>query len=367
MKKLLLKSDWSKDELESMDSYYSDDNISELMEVDNNTIIKFINACENLLGYCISKINLNFYLLEESFDATWMFDINNLDYYDKLIELTNYFSFNDSSLAYFIGDYFKNNNDNFNALKYYNLVFKKGFNLCNDNYYDSLVNYLDLLNTNPCEILKELISSSPIDNEYSVDFINTYLLLIINLEKYSDEYLNYINDAIKIAIPVVRKHQEFTKDSSSISDTDEERDLCELLSLKLEYYVEKRNYTKAFNIYNQLTEEIGKSDCMRYYHARNKYYQQMLEYMSYDYPELKFFEDIGYYKFKVICNASLNLNDYITLEKNDGMTFKFKIIYIYEDEYTIVPILPLLGEGGRMTLRLLMEDNNIYLKNILSH
>ena len=86
----------------------------------------------------------------------------------------------------------------------------------------------------------------------------------------------------------------------------------------MEYYLNKKDYINTFELYKQLTEEIGRSDCTRYYHARQKYYNKMLQDMSIYYPELKFFEDIGYYKFKLLHNSDdIKIGQEITLEKED--------------------------------------------------
>ena len=42
---------------------------------------------------------------------------------------------------------------------------------------------------------------------------------------------------------------------------------------------------------------------------------------------------------------------------------KFKIINIYENSITLVPILPLLGEGGLVFLCIDLEDDKIILKH----
>jgi hypothetical protein len=65
MKNLLIKENYNKEELEKLDSYY-DNNLSELLEVDNNVIIRFIESCEEVLGYSLTKIELEYYLLNES-------------------------------------------------------------------------------------------------------------------------------------------------------------------------------------------------------------------------------------------------------------------------------------------------------------
>lgn len=369
MEDLLKKEALSEEELRKLDYYYDRDKIEELLKFDNEIIITFIKKCEEVLGYSLCKLELDYYLSMETSDAKICFDIEKLDYYNKILELINRLSLFDCGLAYSIGDYFVETNNKEQALKYYKNVFKKGFDLCNSNYFDSLVKYLKLLNKKPIEELKELIANSPRDGKYSLDFIDTYLLLIINLEKFSDEYLIYINEALKVALPVVRKYQSSNKGRKFFSDTDEERDLCELVALKLEYYVEKKDYLKAYEMYKELTYEIGRSDCTRYYHARDKYYRDMLRYMSNEYPELKFFEDIGYYKFKVLgSDKQFKVDQEIMLEKEDGLTFKFKVVRTYDnDEVVIAPILPLLGEGGFILTEVIVENECVYLQNRFSN
>lgn len=369
MREMLKKTNLTKKELEELDNYFLNGKIYELDFVDNEIIIRFIENCEKILGYSLCKIELREHLSSKALIIKDLFLEKNLDSYNKIIELIDYFSFYDWGLKYSIGDYLQREGKKEKAIEYYKKAFKKGFDLCDENYYDSLERYLTLLNKNPSEELKELIANTPKDGKYSLDFINTYLLLIVNLEKFSDEYLYYINEGIKVAKIVVKELQKYTRNRNSFSDTDEERDLCELITLKMEYYVEKKDYIKAFDLYKSLTDEIGKSDCTRYYHARDRYYLQMLKYMSEDYPELKFFDDIGYYEFKVISEEkTFKINQEIILQKENGMTFKFKITNIYEKEdITIVPLLPLIGEGGKIFTCLNEKDDGLYLKNVLSH
>ena len=93
----------------------------------------------------------------------------------------------------------------------------------------------------------------------------------------------------------------------------------------------------------------------------------MLKDMSEEYPEVKFLEEIGYAKFKVLETFdNIKLDNEITLEKEDSSQLKFKIVDIYENEIIIVPVLPLLGFGGRVFTELSIENGNAYLKNILS-
>lgn len=365
---LIKKENLNKEELEKLDEYFYN-HIDELLTLSNNVIINFIESCENIIGYSLSKRELRYELSNETIALSLIFDESELDSYLKNFELIQAFDVEDYELGHSLGDYYLEKNDKEKAMYYYGKTFKEGFNLCHENYFYALERYLDLLGDNSINLLKKLIKSSPRDEEYSLNFIDTYLLLIVRLEKYSDEYLHYINEGIKVAIPVVREHQKYSQNRTTFSDTDEERDLCELLALKMEYYVHKDDYINAYKIYKELTIEIGKSDCTRYYHARDLYYRQMLEKMSNTYPELKFFENIGHKKFRIQEKIDqLKLNQIITLEKENGMTFKFKIVNIYEkNDITIVPILPILNEGGRIYTKLSVENDEKYLTNSLNN
>ena len=103
------------------------------------------------------------------------------------------------------------------------------------------------------------------------------MLFINSLNKEDKEYLGYINEAIDVTLPLVREYQSKKPKSDAFSDSDIERNLCELLSLKLEYYVEKNDDKAAARLYDELTEEIQKSDCVRYYHARDRIYYRDAE------------------------------------------------------------------------------------------
>ena len=121
-------------------------------------------------------------------------------------------------------------------------------------------------------------------------------------------------------------------------------------------------------MYKQLTEEIVLSDSTRYYHARSEFYRKMLKYMSEEYPKLKFFENIGYYKFKVLNTKKyIQVNDIIILEKKNGLTFEFKVASILDDEYVIHPILPLIGDGEHIFTKISFEKEDIFLTNMLIH
>ena len=54
MKDLLYKKEWTKEELKKMDIYFFEDHIEELASMDNETIIRFIDACDEIIGHSIA-------------------------------------------------------------------------------------------------------------------------------------------------------------------------------------------------------------------------------------------------------------------------------------------------------------------------
>ena len=364
MKNLLINNIITKEELENLDKYYSEGNIDKLLSFDNQDIIKFIELSEKDLSVSLTKLELEMYLVNLSFEYKVFFNEEDINLYIKILELINYFKFNDAGLAYTLGDYYFNENRKTLALEYYKMIFKKGFDLSNEGYFYSLERYLELLCNREGDVLKEIIRTSP-KKDYSLDFTNVYLLLLSYLDKRSLEYLKCLNEALEITFPLVRACQK-NSDNIIISDSDIERNLCELLSLEMEYYVLKKDYLKAYEIYNILTKEIRLSGCTRYYHARDLHYNQMLESMSEEYPELKFFDNISNKTFKIISDFDvLKPNQQIVLEDENGKTFKFVIINIRDNnDVDIVPMLPLLGIGGFIYTTLIIKNNNKYLKNL---
>lgn len=369
MKELIKKESWTEEELEKLDDYYHE-KFDELMENDSKDIIRFIDTCHDVKSYSMAFMTLHFEATSNTIGFSMLFEEENLDQYLKLYEIIQYYELEDFELGYTLGDYYKEKGDNEKALYYYANQFKEGFDLCHANYYYALCRYLEIYQGDKIKLLEALIKSSPKDGEYSLDFINTYLKLIVNLDKNSEEYINYINEAIEVATPVVREYQKFTVNRKSFSDSDEERDLCELIALKMEYYVNKKDFVKAMEQYHILTYEIGRSDCTRYYHARDKFYLEMLKEMKKDYPELSFFEDLGHAKLRIIEPID-DINDYlnkeITLEKENGQQYKFIINQIYDNWVYCHPNLPLVGKGGNLITDFEIEDGIKYLINQISH
>ena len=207
MKELLVKENLVKEELSLLDEYYSSEHVDELLVVDNKYIVRLIELTEKELGFSLTKTELKSYLLTLTFEYRVFFCEDDINLYIKMLELIYYFSFDDAGLAYLVGVYYFNNNNKTEALKYYKMIFKKGFNLSNEEYFYSLSRYLELLDNNQSEVLKELIDASP-KEEYNIEFIDTYLLLLNYLDKKSEEYLKYIDEALTITTPLVRDYQK---------------------------------------------------------------------------------------------------------------------------------------------------------------
>ena len=365
MKELLKKAGKSAEELEALDSYY-DEHPEELELLDPRDIKTFFDECEEALGYCLSPLQLNFYVSEKTISIEYLFEEDELSEQLVRFELIEALGLDDYGLGYTLAEYYLDKGDKEKALSYYERTFKPGYDLSNHGYFKHLVKYYRLLEKNPKEELMALLAARP-EKSGGKDLIDTYLLLIINLGKDDERYLEYINEAIPYATEVAREIQK--GGHTHFSDSDEERNLCELHALMLEYYVSKRDYHKAFEAYKTLTDEIGRSDCTRYYHARDLYYREMLSDMSESYPELKFFEDFGYAKMKVLGNVTeLKIGELISVKRDNGLEYDFKVIDKYENEDAVlVPILPLLGEGGKVFVAIGEKNGKLYLKNRLSN
>lgn len=362
MEKFVFKEEYTLEQLSDFDIYY-DQHIEELLESDNDEIIKLINYADENLGYSLTRISLEYYISDFTISIQYLFEEEMMETYLKYFDLIDRLNICDYGLGYTLGDYHYRNGDISKALYFYEKTFKPGYDLSHLSYFDSLERYISISVKDPKEILIDLIKNSKHDCGYSLDFTNTYLLLISKLDEKSDDYLYYIDEAIEVAREVAREIQSGNR--SYFSDSDEERDLCELVCLKFIYFVNRKEYLKAWKMYQELTEEIHRSDCTRYYHARDKYYYQMLKDMSEDYPELTFFDDVRFQDFEFVEEVD-DPNNFVKKEvllKNErGEKFKFIIDYIYKGEYVhLVPVLPLLGNGGIMFRQLEKTKNGIKL------
>ena len=353
------------EDLEQVDLYF-DDHIEELLTYGNDDIIKFILDTKQKFGYSLTDLSLGSYLSNETIGIMHLFDENEIDVYLKNIDLINRLNYSDYGLGFTLGDYYLEKGDKENALYHYKNTFKNGYNLNKISYFYSLERYLSLVD-NKVDILVDLIDASIKEKICSIDFAYTYLLLIKNLEMSDSRYIEYIDKAITMITPMVREYQSKCRSRDSLSDSDEERNLCELLSLNFEYLVESKKYIEAYDVYKKLTEEIGLSDCMRYYHFRDKVYWDMISYMKDEHPELCFFDDRHNARYSVVTEID-NINDCVgktLMLKNDkGLTLQFIIKNVYKEKaVTIVPILPIIGEGGLMFTTIVYDDKNIYLES----
>lgn len=361
---LLKKASLTQEEIVNLDKYLGDNIEAMILYLGNNEILRLINLFNDKLEESSFYKNLISHL--EFLDLYAMFiNEDDIDNYLKYYELEKELDYDKSYLGLYIANYYFNEGNKDLALNYYKEIFEENFSLSSPNYYDALVNYLDLLETKPKEKLIELIENSSISKDYSIDLVNTYLLLISNLNITDKGYLRYINKILPYARKLARKIQKENRIDYSLSDSDEERNLCELLCLKFEYYVEKKSYIRAFKIYKELTKEIALSGCLRYYTARDKYYRLMLDYLSNEYEDVKFLTENHGKNLRIIESFNTNnemLNKEINLVNENEETYKFKVIHIYEDEITIVPFLPLIGEGGNIYTVLTEKEGIYYLE-----
>lgn len=363
MLELLSKNNLTKEELEKLDGYLSENVKVMISFLDNEKIIEIINKTQVNLAYSQFLDSLISHLSFEDSFALFI-DEDDISYFEKLYDLEKKLNYDYSSLGLKIASYYEKINKKEKVLSLYKEVFKPGFDLSNYDYFDSLERYLEMIETSSSEVLQDLILNSPLPQDYGNDLVNTYLLLISKIDKSDKKYLNFINKALPYARKLARKVQRRKKEV--FSDSDEERNLCELLCLKFEYFVHKKDYIKAFDLYEKLTKEIGKSDCVRYYHARDKYYKEMIRLMSNEYREVGFLNDISFTTFEILENIKdINelLNKEITLKKEDRSTYKFTVKHIYGNEVVIAPLLPLVGKGGNIYTIFEEKDGHFYLTN----
>ena len=124
MLNLIVKEKLSKEELQQLDNYFFADHLDELLSLDYQIIIRFIKLTEEVLGFSLTKNDLQFSLNLKTFDCKVFFDENDLELYNKILALIEYFEFEDSGLAYVIGDYYYYENDHTTAISYYSKIFK---------------------------------------------------------------------------------------------------------------------------------------------------------------------------------------------------------------------------------------------------
>lgn len=369
MLELLKKQELSDEDIQSLDSYL-DANVEEVLKLESSQVQMLIDKSYDVSGYSLFELTLDRFLFDISLDSTYLFEEDKIEEYDKYLELIQVLKYPYYHLAFSLANHYWDTAKS-KAMEYYESTFIPGFDLGQYDYFNHLEKYLLELNQNPSQFLIDLIENwDDGSDKYSYDVIKTFLLLIINLDKNEQIYLDYINKAIPYASDLVLAYRKRNEGKYiPFSDTDEEQSLCELLALKFEYYVLKKDYIHALEMYNELTQEIYRSDCTKYYHARDLFYFDMLKDMSQEYPELDFFDtkmrDI-YMVVDEVDDINNFLNKEITLKDKKDRTFKFKIDYIYKDKWDdfhirLVAILPLLGEGATHFLNYKKQDEKIFL------
>jgi len=146
------------------------------------------------------------------------------------------------------------------AEDYYRRVFLPGFDLSRFGYAESLLSYLELISSSKKDLLRTLIESSPKAEKYYSDLPKTYLMLIAELEGAKEEYIGFTDRGIELTRSIVSRDYE-----SGESDT--ARILCELLSIKLEYYINRGKTDIAERVKAELLSVIGDYGCYSYHTA----------------------------------------------------------------------------------------------------
>ncbi len=272
MLKKVLKKELSPRELETADKQLADNIDLTVSQYGGGEIAEAVGLIKEVLGKSTLDGKLQSYISYESACARELIDEDNLQDYVKYYEIAKRLGYDAADLALSLGDFYNRAGDGERALRHYKETFTRGFDLCRYGYSRSLSEYAEMIGADAVKELKMLIQTSPRSEDYCIDFSNTYLLLLSMMEQKSTEYLEFLNEAIDVTRPLARENRS----RDVLSDSDEERNLCELLSLKLEYYVDRRDCQMAKAAYDELTDEIARSGCVRYYHARDEIYNNMI-------------------------------------------------------------------------------------------
>ena len=351
MKDLIKKENLTLQELVDLDNYYFK-NIDEFLSFDDDTIVNFRELVEKEGIKSLTKEELIIHLSTQGIYAKVLFESDEVDEYKKGYNLSKRLGLDYSDYSIGFANYYFNENNKEMALKYYKEAFAIGFDLNKYDYFYSLERFFTMQSINPAPYIRKMLDVIDI-KDFSNDLIDTYLLMIVNLEKTNENYIKYIDEAIKYSKQL--NEQCKIDNPYEYEDSDEARNLCELLTLKFEYYVIHKEFVKAFEVYEVLTKEIEDSQARRYYHSRDRYYEQMLYSLSKLHPEVNFVLEMKNEELMVVEDIE-DINDYlhkvVTLQNQYGETFKFEIEFIYKGvSISLMPILPIIGNVLPFLLR----------------
>ncbi len=320
--------------------------------IDNYTaaeLYKYYIQMNDVLKKCLFVNKLKEHIANVGFDARHLFEEKDIAKYVRCLQVAKKFGFDSLDISLALGNFFLEVDKNL-AIHYYEDVFKPGFNLCQTNYFYELERYLPLTLKDNVEILQGLIKHTDKSNQdYSIDYIYTYLLLLSEYDKkYTDEYLKIINDALKITNKLTESIKAFT-DPCLFEESEEFRCLCELLTLKFEYYVQDKKIDKAFDAFYKLNNAIASYNQYRFIPIRNKIYYDLIAILAKQYPKLLFFNKIQDRTLE-ITPAINDINDYlnktIVVRNQENLSFAFIVKSVTKEyEVTLDPILPMTKKG----------------------
>ncbi|MBQ4071257.1 MAG: hypothetical protein IJD51_02425 [Clostridia bacterium] len=299
-------------------------------------------------------------------DMQVCFDEGSVDEYERALVLARFVNEHKSGIAMKLGDFYYDGPCDVLALERYREAFLEELPVHLVGYWSSVECYINLLDED--EAIRELDRLLGIDYHLTesmvdVDYVNVHLIRLGVLEFSSPRYLPLLDEAIECAEIMVDNYRgDRTKEYFGSSE--EEMALCELLSRRLEYFVEKRDYVTAMATYRELTSEIGRSDAVSFYTFRDHVYKKMLEYMTPDFPELAFITSLV--RGDVLSSDELEdkgalAGRVIALYRKDGEHFDFEIRNVYPERVTAYPILPIVGVGGPIFFRIEKRDGRNYL------
>lgn len=173
-----------------------------------------------------------------------------------------------------------------------------------------------------------------------------------------EEYLAELDRAILAAEGAVAEYRRgYVPDWS---DSDEERAHLELLCDRLAYFVEAGDALGAMEEYRRVTDAIGRSDCTRYYHARDYYYRRLLEGLKEDRPALALAES-GYEGRRRI-EGALEVGADVTVRDGE-LSLSFRVLSKSGSGATLAPHLGgELGLGGPLFVTLGMDAEGLYIE-----
>ena len=173
-----------------------------------------------------------------------------------------------------------------------------------------------------------------------------------------EDYLGELDAAILAAEEVVEKYRRgYVPDWS---DSDSERAHLELLCDRLAYFVDAGDAPRAMEEYRRVTDAIGRSDCTRYYHARDYYYRRLLSALQEKTPALGL--AMANWEGRRRIAGDLEVGKDVTVWAGE-LSLSFRVLAKSGNGATLAPHLgEELGLGGAIFVTLGMDEEGLYIE-----